>query len=285
MEAHSRFCPAMKPEYIQAHLAVPLRRGEAEIGVICISGQQAREFVATDMELLTSLASQAVIAVENARLHEETRNLATLEERDRLARELHDGLAQMLSLLHLKLDHAREQVASAGYPQIADAVQELTAITDRAYEDLRQSIFGLRTKVPGDLGLVPGLTKYLHEFTAQNGLLVELEVAEGGSIHLSPASEIQLFRIVQEALANVRKHARAGRAWVRLRCQDSWAHVTIEDDGRGFDQTILTSPGHRAFGLQTMRERAEAVGGRLEIDSEPGRGTRIVATLPEGSIA
>jgi nitrate/nitrite-specific signal transduction histidine kinase len=283
MGAHNRYCPAIQPEYLRAHLAVPLCRGKSEIGVICVSSQEAREFSATHTELLTGLATQAVIAIENARLYDEVRSLAMLEERDRLARELHDGLAQALGLLHLKLTHAQEKSASADFPKMADALQEMTAITDHAYEDLRQSMFGLRTKMPRELGLIAGLTKYFHDFSAQSGLPVELEVGEGQPVHLSPASEVQLVRIVQEALANVRKHAAARRAWVRLHRQDPWIHVTIEDDGRGFDLSILTSGKHRAFGLQTMRERAEAVGGSLEIDTGPGRGTRIVATLPEGA--
>ena len=109
---------------------------------------------------------------------------------------------------------------------------------------------------------------------------MELEVADGRPIHLSPASEVQLIRIIQEALTNVRKHAGAAHAWVRLHRQDPWVQVIVEDDGRGFDPTILVSRDRLHFGLQTMRERAEGLGGKLEIDTAPGRGTRVVATLP-----
>ncbi|HWU38580.1 MAG TPA: sensor histidine kinase, partial [Candidatus Acidoferrum sp.] len=224
------------------------------------------------------------IAIEKARLYEEVRSLATLEERERIAREMHDGLAQALGLLHIKLQAAQERAASPDPAQMTIALQEMTAITDRAYEEVRQSIFGLRTMVARGLGLIPSLTEYLHEFSAQSGIPVELEVVEGLSGHLSHASELQLIRIVQEALANVLKHAKAGRAWVRLHRQGSEIRLSIEDDGRGFDTTILTSPSHRRFGLQTMRERAKAVGGSLDIESELGRGTRIVASLPEGSL-
>ena len=283
MASHNPACPATQPDYHRVHLAVPLLRGGDQIGVICVACRETRDFKAADEQLLTGLATQATIAIENARLYEEVRSLATLAERDRLARELHDGLAQALGLLHLKLDRAREQAMSGDLPQWGEALREMTAITNLAYEDLRQSIFGLRTKVPRELGLVPSLTKYLHEFSAQSEVRVELEVAEGRPLHLSPASEIQLIRIIQEALANVRKHTGAARAWVRVHAQDSWIRATIEDDGRGFDPSVVASGEHRAFGLQTMRERAEAVGGRLEIDTAPGRGTHIVATPPEGA--
>jgi signal transduction histidine kinase len=183
----------------------------------------------------------------------------------------------------MKLDLTQDQARSADSPQMADALLELMTITDRAYEDLRQSMFGLRIKMPGELGFIVSLTKYLGEFSSQSGIPVVLEIADGRPVGLSPASEVQLVRIIQEALANVRKHAEAGRAWVRFHRQDAWVRVTIEDDGRGFDPTILSSPIRRAFGLQMMRERAEVVGGRLQVDSGPDRGTRIVATLPEGA--
>jgi signal transduction histidine kinase len=270
----------MQPEFLRAHLAAPLCRGDTTIGMICVCSREPRAFSAAETELLTGLATQATIAIENARLYEEVRSLATLEERERIAREMHDGLAQALGLLHMKLRRAEENSVSADPPQISDALQEMTGITERAYEEVRQSIFGLRTMVSRGLGLIPTLTEYLHDFSAQNGIGVELELTDGRPIHLSPASEVQLIRIIQEALANIRKHAGAAHAWVRLQRQDSWVQVTIEDDGRGFDPATLMSPDRLHFGLQTMRERAEGLGGKLEIDTAPGRGTRVVATLP-----
>ncbi|HSD50383.1 MAG TPA: HAMP domain-containing protein, partial [Candidatus Methylomirabilis sp.] len=280
LDIHGSRCTVMHPEFLQGHLAVPLRRGDTVIGVICVGSREPRTFTAAETELLTGLATQAAIAIEKARLYEEVRSLATLEERERIAREMHDGLAQALGLLHLKLRGAERHLASGDQQQIADALREMTTISARAYEEVRQSIFGLRTMVSRGLGLIPTLTEYLHEFSAQNGIGVEFEMADGRPIHLSPASEVQLIRIIQEALANIRKHAGASHAWVRLQRQDPWVRVTIEDDGQGFDPVTLGSPDRLHFGLQTMRERAEALGGKLEIDTAPGRGTRVVATLP-----
>ena len=148
------------------------------------------------------------------------------------------------------------------------------------YEEARQSIFGLRTFVSRRLGLVATLTEYLHEFSAQNGIKVALEVTGGSLGPLPPASEVQAIRIIQEALANVRKHAAAAHAWVRLQKDGSWLRVAIEDDGVGWDREASTSRDRLHFGLETMRERAEGLGGRVEIDTAPGRGTRVVATLP-----
>ncbi len=146
---------------------------------------------------------------------------------------------------------------------------------------MRQSIFGLRTFVSRGLGLVPTLTEYLHEFSAHSGIAVELESADGRLGPIPPATEVQAVRIIQEALTNVRKHARADHARVRLQRVGAWVRVAIEDDGVGWDPQDLPDPLH--FGLATMRERAEGLGGRLEIDTAPGRGTRIVATLPGGA--
>jgi two-component system nitrate/nitrite sensor histidine kinase NarX len=280
LDAHIPRCTVMHPEFLRAHLAAPLRRGDTVIGVICVCSREPRTFPAAEKDLLTGLATQAAIAIENARLYEEIRGLATVEERERIAREMHDGLAQALGLLHLKLRAAEERASSTDPAQLAEVLGEMTAITDRAYEDVRQSIFGLRTMVSRGLGLIPTLTEYLHEFSAQNGIAVELEVADRRPNHLSHGSEVQLIRIIQEALTNVRKHAGAHRAWVRLHRQDPWVLVTIEDDGRGFEPATLASPDRLHFGLQTMRERAESLGGKLEIDTAPGRGTRVVATLP-----
>ncbi len=280
LESHVPRCTVMQPEYLQAHLAAPLCRGERAIGVICVCGREPRTFTAAERDLLTGLATQAAIAIENARLYDEVQSLATLKERERIAREMHDGLAQALGLLHMKLRRAEERPVPDDPSAIAEALREMAVITGRAYEDVRQSIFGLRTMVSRGLGLIPTLTEYLHEFSAQNGIAVELEVADGRPIHLSPGSEVQLIRIIQESLTNVRKHAGADRAWVRLQREDPWVRAIIEDNGRGFEPSVLASPDRLHFGLQTMRERAEGLGGKLEIDTAPGRGTRILAILP-----
>jgi nitrate/nitrite-specific signal transduction histidine kinase len=271
-------CPFIQPEYARAHLVAPLRMGDKRIGAIYVSNREDRSFTSAEAELLAGLAGPAAIAIERARLSEELQSVAALEERERIAREMHDGLAQALALVHLKLQAA---LARAGDPlAVADALRELTGLTEQAYEEVRQSIFGLRTFVSRGLGLVPTLTEYLHEFSAQNAIAVELEVAPGVPANLPPASEVQAIRIIQEALANVRKHAAATRARVRLQPHGDWVRITIEDEGVGWDPATLVQSDRLHFGLQTMRERAEGLGGTLEVDTAPGRGTRIVATLP-----
>jgi signal transduction histidine kinase len=264
-----------------AVMAEPLLHRDRLVGVIVIAKEESGgTFGEHDRELLALFAAHAAVAIENARLHEEVRGLAALEERERIAREMHDGLAQALGLLHLKLQDARERAVEAGRAGSTQDLQEMIAITDRAYEEVRQSIFGLRTRISRRLGFIPTLTEYLHEFNVQNGIAVEIETPDDRQFQLPPASEVQLIRIVQEALTNVRRHARTDRAWVRLDRDGPWIRVTIEDHGRGFEPGTLASSGRLHFGLRGMQERAEGLGGKLEVDTAPGRGTRIAAMLP-----
>ena len=128
-------------------------------------------------------------------------------------------------------------------------------------------------------GIVGTLQEYLQKFARQAGIAVELEVEGDAAPQFPPEAEVQLVRVIQEALTNVRKHAKANRAWVRIASQPSEISIGVEDKGRGFDPAILNEDGPR-FGVRTMRERVERVGGRLEIESNPGCGTTVRIFLP-----
>jgi len=268
------------PGQIQASLATPVRRGSTVIGSLVVATATHRQFSPDDREVAAGFATQAAIAIENARMHQETQDLAALEERRRLAREIHDGLAQTLALLHLKLAQFHTCLPLAGPGETAtSALKELSTLAESAYEEARQSIVNLRTRVSRSLGFIPTLAKYLHEFSAQQAIPMEFEAPKDSPIPLSPAAETQIMRIIQEALTNIRKHAAASRARVQIRCQDGILRLCIEDDGRGWDLAATPSqPSH--IGLDSMRERAEMLGGRLHIDTAPGRGTRITAEVP-----
>ncbi|MEK6715964.1 MAG: GAF domain-containing sensor histidine kinase, partial [candidate division NC10 bacterium] len=247
---------------------------------LCVGRKEARAFQPEDRELLDGLGAQAAIAIENARLYEDVRSLATLEERERLAREMHDGLAQALGYLHLKLGVLEERAATEVQNGIGPDLREMKLLVWGAYEEVRQSIFGLRTMVSRSLGLIPTLTEYLHEFSAQHGIQVDLQVQNEMTPRFSSAAETQLVRIIQEALANIRKHAAATRAVIRFGMRDEHWEVTVQDNGRGFEPEPIRGRGVRGFGLQTMRERAEGLGGSLEIESRPGEGTKVTVRLP-----
>ena len=288
-EPEGCFCPASETCSIcmileggppAAGLAVPLKRGEDVIGALCVGRKESRAFQPEDRELLDGLGAQAAIAIENARLYEEVKSLATLEERERLAREMHDGLAQALGYLHLKLGILEDRAATKVQDGIGPDLREMKLLVWGAYEEVRQSIFGLRTMVSRSLGLIPTLTEYLHEFSAQHGIQVDLQVQDKMAPRFSSAAETQLVRIIQEALANIRKHASATRAVIRFGMRDEHWEISVQDNGRGFEPERTRKAGASHFGLQTMRERAEGLGGSLEIESHPGEGTKVTARLP-----
>jgi signal transduction histidine kinase len=215
-------------------------------------------------------------------LHRQLERLAVLEERDRIAREMHDGLAQVLALLNLKIRSVDSLLPKGKIEQASRELQEMGRNVQDAYTDVRESIFGLRlaAKDHGDLAL--DLSDYVRQFGQQNDLLARLEAEGLAEVEMPPGTETQLLRIVQEALSNVRKHAEATRAGVTVKSDGRMVLVVVEDDGVGFDATEVERRDGQHFGLETMRERAEGVGGTVEVDSEPGRGTRIVVRLPAG---
>jgi signal transduction histidine kinase len=274
-------CSGIKPEYTKAHLAAPLTREGHVIGALCVAGRSPRHFLPLEVELLTRLATRAAVAIENARLHERLRDVAVIEERHRIAREMHDGLAQALGYLDLKIGEL-EAAVSLPPATLRTELGRMKKVVAGAYEEVRQAIFGLKMTPPRGLGLVPTLAEYLREFSEQTGTTVELKLADEEGARLSPRAELQLIRIIQEALANVRKHAQAGRAWVTFDTEEGKAKITVQDDGRGFDPEEAARPGRTPFGLRSMRERAESVGGTLAVEPGQGRGTQVIIRLPLG---
>lgn len=279
----------------RAVAAVPLKaRGQA-FGVLTLHSRAAREFSPDDLALLNALGDQLGIAIDNAQLYTEmearvqelsrqVQHLAILEERDRLAREMHDGFAQTLSVLHLKLQMA--QSVRDGDGQLADTLAEMHGIVDEAYEDVRQAIGDLRLTLARDDGIVAALSEYAQNFALRYDLQAEvIAPAEAVDARCAPAVEIQVVRIVQEALANVRKHARARQVTLRLARVDGNLKIEIRDDGQGFEPNVVDpvgvvigTSGH--FGLAIMHERAASFNGALEIHSRRNAGTTIVLTAP-----
>jgi nitrate/nitrite-specific signal transduction histidine kinase len=264
-------------------LAVPILARGGVVGNLYLTEQQGQhEFSAEDEETLARFATQAAVAIENARLHRQVQAVAITEERERIAREMHDSLAQVLGYVNTKAQAAQEFIEH-GQPERAGAqVAQLAEAARSAYADVRESILGLRTSLTPERRFLDALKEYMERWQEQSGVAVELEVSAPDALSqtLSPAAEVQLLRIVQEALSNVRKHARAAHAHVLLKETDGWVEVVVQDDGIGFDPTSPGRGAHPRFGLATMRERAETVGGELAIDSAPRQGARLTARIP-----
>lgn len=258
----------------------PLRRLAAATGEVARGDFRKRVSVISRDEL-GQLAHSFNVMAERLEDHEKTlETLATERERERIAREMHDGLAQALGYLHMHLGSLEARISPGAQDGIRDELREMKKMAGEAYEEVRQSIFGLRTMVSRGLGLIPSLTEYLHDFSQQTGIPVELQIGDSRATTFSPEVEVQLVRIIQEALANIRKHAGATHAVVRLDVEGDRCCVTVRDDGRGFDPGVISNEGSRHFGLQSMRERAEGIAGSLEIETAPGMGTVVLVRVP-----
>ncbi len=275
-------CATIDDRYRTCHLSAPLVVGNRRIGELCVSSRTARPF-SEQQGLLAGLADMAAIAINNARLLERERYVAVLEERERLGQEMHDSLAQVLGYLHLKAQAAKSHLDSGELTRADDEIVDMASLAHEAYVDVREAILGLRETVSPTRRIVDVLQEYLRKFSRQAGIAVELEVEGDAAPRFPPEAEVQLVRVIQEALTNIRKHAEAKRAWVRIAAGPSGIAISIEDKGHGFDPTTLNKEGPR-FGVRTMRERVERIGGRLEIESSPGCGTvvRILLPLAEG---
>ncbi|MBI4522368.1 MAG: HAMP domain-containing protein, partial [Deltaproteobacteria bacterium] len=205
--------------------------------------------------------------------------MATQEERERIAQELHDSIAQDLALIHLKLGETEMNLARTGSTAADETLREMRKVANGAYENVRQAIFGLRTMVSRGLGFIPTLTEYLHDFSEIRKIPVDLTVQEPEAVRFSPREEIQLIRIIHEALTNAFKHARASKCTLNFERDGDFSKVTIKDNGDGF--VPMEARGKILhFGLQTMRERIEGVGGKLAIESAPGEGTTVIVHVP-----
>jgi signal transduction histidine kinase len=270
----------VKEEGFRFQASVPLKSKDRVLGVITMASKGRRPFSPQEVTILTAIGQQIGVAIENARLYEQVQSMAALEERDRLGRELHDGLAQVLGYLHLKSKAVEGLLSSGEVAQAQAELREMQEVAQEAYGDVRESILGLRTTITPGAGLIPALTEYLHKFSQQSGISARLVVGDDARMEFAPAAEIQLLRIIQEALTNIRKHSQASRAWVRFEADREGVVITVEDDGQGFDPSRIGQDGQHHFGLQTMRERAESVGGNLHISTEPGQGTRVIVRLP-----
>jgi two-component system sensor histidine kinase DegS len=204
---------------------------------------------------------------------------AVVQERERLSRELHDGVAQLVADLLLRLDTIKELVKIGRHREAESELERLHGVADEIYEDIGESITGLRANL-AERGLVRALQDYVGQFEERHQVPVTLRT-DNTADQLAPLAAFQIFRLIQEALTNVRKHAAAREATVTLMSDGSaQLRVVIADDGQGFAPGSQRNGRGRSLGLTSMRERVEALGGTLRVDSQPGSGTQVTATIP-----
>ena len=269
-------------------LVLPLtHRGEL-VGALCLAPRSPGEdFTPADRRLLRDLATQAGAAAHAVRLtvalHTSLEHLrrsrerlvaAQEEERRRIQRDLHDGLGPVLASMRLRLEACLDATQETGDPLAGD-LEQLYELVGQATGDIRRLVYDLRPPVLDQLGLAAALHQHCERFARESGIEVRFEAEEG--LPVPAAAEVALLRVAQEALHNVGKHARASRACVRLARSDGWLELEVQDDGVGFGPNGHVSEG---TGIGSMRERAELLGGTLQLSSSHGAGTCVAVRIP-----
>jgi two-component system, NarL family, sensor histidine kinase DevS len=234
-------------------------------------------FTDADQRLVELFAAHAAIAMENARLHEQEQRLAILEERQRIGRDLHDGVIQSIYAVGLMLDDALE-LAPDDPAEAAARIERAIDSINLTIRDIRNFIFGLRPEPLDQAGLVEALAAMAEEFRVNTMIDIALEVTGPADFELPADDTAQVLQLAREALSNVARHARAGHAEIRLVADERALELAIVDDGVGFDPAARRGPGH--MGLGNMRTRAAELGGELLVESAVGRGSRVAVRVP-----
>lgn len=258
-------------------VSVPLLANNRLVGTMELATSSESSWTAAELRFLASIGRQVGASIQAVKLSEQSRDLAILQERERLSRELHDGLAQTITVLRMRAEEAMYCLEEGNVAAAEDTLEQITHIAQLAYRDIHDDIVGLRI-VPGqEQGLLATLTDYFDRFQKQWGIDVEFVRPDDLLCPLPLLTEIQLIRIVQEAMTNIRRHARATHVTVVLVNDDAALHLSLTDDGCGFDPSEKYD-GH--FGLHVMKERATSVNGEVTVDSKPDQGTRVSVTVP-----
>lgn len=247
---------------------------------------EGRRFTADDEATLGRFALTAGLAIDISFTHRSLTGQAVGEERERIAREMHDGVAQVLAYVNTKAQAVREFLTRGRHDEAREHLDQLAEAARQVSVEVREGILALRTEVSRERSLAQVVADYVDQWRGRDEIEVHLDVDP--EIRFAAIVELQALRIVQEALSNVRKHSRADNAWVSLvRLEDGSATLEVRDDGRGFDPAFDGDAprGERLprFGLAIMQERAQAIGARIEFDSRPNRrrgGTRVRVALP-----
>jgi len=284
--------PLEKITTFKSLAVVPLLVKDRRVGVVALARSLAGEDSEAEIGLITAFANQAAIAIENARLfssvseqREQLRALAAWlanveeAERQRLAQELHDRAGQNLTALSINLNVVRSQLSAQSATKMAARLDDSLRLVTETAEHIRDVMADLRPPVLDDYGLLAALRWYGERFSQRTAVATVVQ-GEELAPRLPPAVEMALFCIAQEALTNVAKHAQARQVTMMLEGMAGGVRLTIADDGDGFDPTAPRRPGERpGWGLITMRERAQAVDGHLQVESAPGQGTRVVVEV------
>ncbi len=259
-------------------LGVPVTSRGRSVGNFYLTDKSgAAEFTPTDQRLVELFALHAGIAIDNARLHQEVADYAIVQERDRIGRDLHDGIIQSLYAVSLSLEDVPEIMASSpdeAEGRVDSAIDSLQA----SIRELRNFIYGLRPETLDGTEVPAGIVALAEQFRYNTLVDVDLAVDADAGMNLSREHGAELLQLVREALSNVARHAHAPHLAVSFQREGDGARLVVADDGVGFDASAPLAVGHD--GLGNMRARAEAIGATMRIESASGEGTRIIVALP-----
>ena len=261
--------------FIRCLMLVPLVARGQIVGVLTITNGVPAAFGGRETSLALGIARQAAVAIENARLHVRAQQAAVVEERQRLSRELHDSVTQALYGISLYAEAAGRALSDGDMQPVANNLLEIRETTQEALGEMRLLLFELRPPLLQERGLAAALRARLQGVETRAGLVTHFDCQSDE--RLSPEKEQELYRVAQEALNNVLKHAHAGRVDVQLALDEGHATLEVIDDGVGFESS---STGGYGLGLRGMHERVERLGGTLRIDTSPGAGTHLRVEVP-----
>jgi len=267
--------------YARSCIGVPMMVKNRTTGILVLLHNQPNQYLPRHGDLVQAFAHYAAVGLENDRLYQQARLVATLEERERLAQELHDNVAQALGYLNLKIGATRTLISNDKIGDALKNLHELKQLVGETYTDVREEIFNLRGNASAGLSFMETLREYIAKYQKHYQLNVEIIMETDEALLDFPAEVgLQIIRIIQEALINVRKHANVKAAHIRFRREDDEIRITVEDSGQGFDLEAIDRTGESGFGLEIMAERAESAGGRLELDAVPNGGVRVIIWIP-----
>ncbi len=266
-------------------LSAPLHVGEQVIGAICVVRSKDQPFEEEESRAFSLLANSAAIAILNARYAEQARQLAqraaALSERERLASELHDNLAQTLNLVNFKIGQIQAMLSDSMSETAQTEIKQVQTNVESAIEEVRLVVSEMASPANAyEEELLPQLERSVEEFEQATGIVVGVTGVESAHTRLTALAQKQLLMIISEALTNIQRHAEAENVSLHFCADQDSLHVTIEDDGKGFQPEMIK--GNHHLGLRIMRTRAERSGGTVDIVSSPGKGTRVNACFPLG---
>ncbi len=265
--------------------AIPLGAQDELLGVLTMAAysEEALE-EPSEVQLLNAIGEWISIAIRNYNLYQQVQDQAIVEERERIAREMHDSLGQVLGYISAQTLAVKKFALDGNTGQAVAELEQMHGSANDLYADVREGTLSLRTSTREAGGLIPALRNYIGRYQEMSGIDTKMDVDIGaGGSPLLPSAEIQLLRVVQEALSNVRKHAQAEHVVVHIAQTNGRLDVEVRDDGTGFDPENLPASGWPRFGLRTMRERAESVGGTFRLEAPAAGGTRIAVSVPTRS--